>query len=151
LLANTNKPVDAVFGGWSFDWIYTYVSGYPVGKPDANFTCSDYRVKDQTFDRWLNNDKSCYSDRAPYTLRNVEDRFPNIRNPSEPSLNIALQKTFKFNDRWSFQLRGESFNVTNTPLMPGPNTDYRSPNFGVINRSQQNFPRLVQLAGKIYF
>jgi hypothetical protein len=151
LLANTNKAVDAVFGGWSFDWIYTYVSGYPVGKPDANFTCSDYRVKDQTFDRWLNNDKSCYSDRAPYTLRNVEDRFPNIRNPSEPSSNIALQKTFKFNDRWAFQLRGESFNVTNTPLMPGPNTDYRSPNFGVINRSQQNFPRLVQLAGKVYF
>ena len=151
LFANSRKAVDAVFGGWSFDWIYTYVSGYPVGKPDANFTCADYRVKDQTFDRWLNNDKNCYSDRAPYTLRNVEDRFPNIRNPSEPSLNVALQKTFKVNDRWSFQLRGESFNVTNTPLMPGPNTDYRSPNFGVVTRSQQNFPRLVQLAGKIYF
>src|SRR5262249_11954997 len=65
LFANSNKVVDAVLGGWSFDWIYTYVSGYPVGKPDANFTCADYRVKDQTFDRWLNNDKSCYSDRAP--------------------------------------------------------------------------------------
>jgi hypothetical protein len=64
---------------------------------------------------------------------------------------MALQKTFKMSERFSFQLRGESFNVTNTPIMPGPNTDWRSPQFGKVTLQQQNFPRLVQLAGKVYF
>lgn len=64
---------------------------------------------------------------------------------------MALQKTFKMSERFSFQLRGESFNVTNTPIMPGPNTDWSSPQFGKVTLQQQNFPRLVQLAGKVYF
>ncbi len=142
----------AVLNGWSFDWIYTYYSGYPVGKPNAIFTCGDYRVKNQTFNQWFNNDsKNCYQDYQPYSLRNVEDRFPNIRQHTAPQLNIALQKTFKMNDRFSFQLRGESFNLTNTPIFPGPNTDWRSPQFGKVTLNEQNFPRLVQFAGKLYF
>ncbi len=141
----------ALLNGWSFDWIFTYSSGYPVSKPNAIFTCSDYRVKNQNYNRWFNNDPSCYRDYDPYSLRNVEDRFPNIRNPSAPQLNVALQKTFKLGERFSFQLRGESFNVTNTVIMPGPNTDWRSPQFGKVTLQQQNFPRLVQLAGKFYF
>ncbi len=149
----TGNPIaGGLVGGWSFDWILTYSSGYPVGKPDAVFTCDDYRVKGpQTQQRWFNNDKSCYADRAPFTLRVVEDRFPNIRNPSAPQLNVALQKTFRLSERYSFQLRGESFNVTNTVIFPGPNTDFRSPLFGTLNPQQQNFPRLVQLSGKFYF
>ncbi len=141
----------ALLNGWSFDWILSYSSGYPVGKPNAIFTCSDYRVKNQNYNQWFNNDKSCYQDYQPYSLRNVEDRFSNIRNPSAPQLNIALQKSFKLSERFTFQLRAESFNVTNTPIFPGPNTDWRSPLFGTVTMNQQNFPRLVQLAGKIYF
>ena len=141
----------ALLSGWSFDWILSYYSGYPVGKPNAIFSCGDYRVANQNYNRWFNNDPTCYTDYQPYSLRNVEDRFPNIRNPSAPQLNMALQKTFKMSERFSFQLRGESFNVTNTPIMPGPNTDWRSPQFGKVTLQQQNFPRLVQLAGKVYF
>jgi len=142
----------ALLNGWSFDWILTYTSGYPVGKPNAIFSCGDYRVKDQNFNQWFNNDvKDCYQDYQPYSLRNVEDRFPNIRNPSAPQLNMALQKSFKLSERFTFQFRAESFNVSNTPIMPGPNTDWRSPQFGKVTLQQQNFPRLVQLAGKLYF
>jgi hypothetical protein len=83
-LANRNAIVGGIVGGWSFDWIYTFYSGSPVGKPNAIFSCGDYRVKNQNFDHWFNNDKNCYSDYLPYSLRNVEDRFPNIRNPAEP-------------------------------------------------------------------
>ena len=64
---------------------------------------------------------------------------------------MALQKTFRIKERFSFQLRAESFNVSNTPILPGPNTDWRSPQFGKVTLQQQNFPRLVQLAGKFYF
>ncbi len=146
-----NKITGALFSGWSYDWILTYTSGYPVGKPNAIFSCGEYRVDNQNYNQWFNNDPKCYSDYQPYSLRSVEDRFPNIRNPSAPQLNMALQKTFKISERLSFQFRGESFNVSNTPIMPGPNTDWRSPQFGKVTLQQQNFPRLVQLAGKFYF
>ena len=150
-LAVKNSVANSIVSGWSLDWIFSYSSGYPVGKPNAIFSCGDYRVSDQSYQQWFNNDPKCYSDYQPYSLRNVEDRFANIRNPSAPQLNMALQKTFKINERYSFQFRGESFNVTNTVIFPGPNTDWRSPQFGQVTLQQQNFPRLVQFAGKVYF
>jgi hypothetical protein len=66
-------------------------------------------------------------------------------------LNLALQKTFRINERYSLQLRGESFNITNTPIRPGPDTDWHKSTFGTVPLQQQNFPRLVQLAAKFYF
>jgi hypothetical protein len=66
-------------------------------------------------------------------------------------VNIAIQKKFRLTERYSFQLRAESFNLANTPIFPGPNTDWRNPQFGRVTLSQQNFPRLVQLAAKFYF
>ncbi len=47
--------------------------------------------------------------------------------------------------------RGESFNVTNTPILRGPNTDFNSSLFGKLPLTQNNFPRLVQLAAKFVF
>jgi len=150
-LSSRTTVVEGAVSDWSFDWIFTYYAGYPVGKPNAVYSCGDYRVKDQNFDHWFNNDKNCYSDYLPYSLRNVEDRFPNIRNPAEPQMNLAIQKKFRVTERYSFQLRAESFNVTNTAIFPGPNTDWRSPQFGKVTLSQQNFPRLIQLAAKFSF
>jgi len=151
LLNSENKLVNGAFGGWSFDWIFTYTSGYPTGKPNAVFTCPSYVVANQTTAQWFNNDPSCYHSYAPYQLRNVEDRFSYIRDPQKPQLNISLQKTFKFSERYSMNFRAESFNVTNTPILQGPNTDYTNTQFGRIPIQQNNFPRLVQLAAKFYF
>lgn len=151
LLSFHNKFAGAVLNNWSLDYILTYVSGYPTGKPNALFSCASYNVPQQTATQWFNNDPKCYSDYPPYTLRNVEDRFPNIRNPQKPQLNLALQKTFHLTERYSLQFRAESFNVTNTPILQGPNTDYRSSQFGQLPIQQNNFPRLVQFAGKFYF
>ena len=150
-LSFNNRAAGYLVNGWSLDFILTYVSGYPTGKPNALFSCGSYVVPNQNFNQWFNNDPSCYSDYAPYSLRKVEDRFPNIRDPQKPQLNIALQKTFQISERFSFKLRGESFNVTNTPIFPGPNTDYRSSQFGIIPIQQNNFPRVIQVAGKFYF
>jgi len=99
----------------------------------------------------LNNDRSCYKSRAPWTLRVVPDRFPDIRNPAEPQLNASIEKMIKFTERYSMLLRGEAFNLTNTPVYAGPNTDLNNPRFGMIPLGQQNFPRFFQLAAKIMF
>ena len=167
-----NRALDAVVGGWTLDWIWTFYSGFPAGKPDAVFgpvgntpasACSSYVVKNQSYNQWFNNFNgkttaanpngyNCYADYPAFSVRDGEDRFAWIREPDYgPQVNMALEKTFKLNERYSLQFRGEAFNLTNTPIMGGPNTDWHSPNFGTISIQQQNFPRVIQLAGKFYF
>ncbi|MDQ3257650.1 MAG: hypothetical protein M3R15_27820, partial [Acidobacteriota bacterium] len=57
----------------------------------------------------------------------------------------------RIGERYGVQLRAESFNLTNTPILRAPNTDFRSTSFGQLPIQQNNFPRLVQLALKITF
>jgi hypothetical protein len=111
----------------------------------------NWHATNQTFDSWFNNDRSCYTTRAANTLRVNPDRFSDIRNPAEPQLNLSIVKTVKLSERYSLQLRGESFNITNTPIYGGPDTNLSSSRFGMIPLRQQNFPRLVQLAAKFMF
>lgn len=169
--SGVNAAVDALIGGWSLDWIWTYYSGFPTGMPNAVFgpvgntpasACSSYTVKNQNNQHWFNNYNgqvtptnpngwNCYSDFAPFTVSQVKDRFDWIRNPAEPQVNIALQKTFKFNERLSMLFRGEAFNLSNTPIRPPADTNWHNASFGTTSLNQQNFPRLVQLAAKFMF
>lgn len=142
---------EAFAGGWNIDWIYTFYSGQPVAKPDAVFSCGRYEVEQQTLDRWFNNTPSCYTQRAPFTLREVEQRFSTIRNDAAPQLNLALVKKFAIAERYSLEVRGESFNITNSPIYAPPNTSFTDPQFGKLPLQQYNFPRQVQLGLKLRF
>jgi hypothetical protein len=149
---NISNPVgNAVAGNWRFDWVFTYLSGYPVGWPNLINYCGEWHAATQNEDHWFNNNKSCYKTFPSYNLRTIPDRFPDIRNPSKPQLNVALEKTFHFTERYRLQFRGESFNVTNTPIRPGPNTDFNSASFGTLTKMQNNFPRVIQFAAKLFF
>jgi hypothetical protein len=150
---NSSNPVaSAIASGWRFDFIGTYQSGYPTNWPDLNNSCGTWDAPGgQSPDHWFNNDKSCYSTRAPYTLRVVPDRFGNIRNPPQKGINIALEKVMKFGERYEAQLRGEAFNVTNTPIYGGPSTSFSDSRFGMLPIGQENFPRFIQFGAKFIF
>jgi hypothetical protein len=47
-------------------------------------------------------------------------------------------------------IRGEAFNVTNTPIFADPNVTVGSTSFGVITGTQ-NSPRTLQIALKLNF
>ena len=125
--------------------------GVPTGVPDARFACANYVVPDQSESKWFNNDRNCYSQRPAFTFREVPNRFAWIRVPAMPQLNMALVKRVQFNERWSMELRGESFNFTNTPILRGPDTGFTSPTFGVLPIQQDNFARNIQLGARIRF
>jgi hypothetical protein len=85
-----------------------------------------------------------------------------LRQPTIPSLDLALQKSFPITESKSLQFRAEAFNFMNTPLFPGPDTNpfdgppVRNTNgswsgFGTIPFNQQNFPRIVQVSLKFFF
>ena len=48
------------------------------------------------------------------------------------------------------QIRGEAFNVTNTPIFADPNVTLGSTSFGVVTATQ-NSPRTLQIAMKLNF
>jgi hypothetical protein len=67
------------------------------------------------------------------------------------TVNLAGSKTFAITERWRFNLRGEAFNLLNHPLYGAPDTTYTDARFGMLPVGQQNFPRLIQVSGKISF
>jgi hypothetical protein len=146
-----NRIVNNVVGGWKADWIFTYVSGYPLGMPNLINKCGDWHAKEQNESSWFNNDKSCYSQLPSNTLRTLPDRFSQIRQHQLPQLNAAMSKDFQVTERFRVNLKGESFNVTNSPIRTDPNTDINSADFGKLGFSQKNFPRFFQVAAKFYF
>lgn len=150
-LSTDSKVLNALIGGWNYNWIYTYYAGIPTGKPDALFTCGDYVVSDQSASRWFENRRSCYTQRAAFTFREVESRFSNVRNPTKPQINMAVAKRFHPTERYEVEFRGETFNTTNTPILAGPNTDFQNPLFGTLPIQQLNFPRQIQLGLRVKF
>ncbi len=150
-LPKANKLVDGILGGWTLNFIYRYNSGNPVGGIDVMSYCSDFLVDNQTHDQWFNNNKSCYKARPSYTLRNVPERYAWLRQMDNTTVNLAGAKTFSLSEHWRFNLRAEAFNLLNHPLYGGPDTGYQNARFGMLPVGQQNFPRLIQVSGKINF
>ncbi len=151
LLNSSNHIVNKVVSDWQVDWILTYSSGFPVGWPNLLNYCGNWNAANQNENSWFNNNKACYSTLSSYMLRQVPDRFATIFNPAVPQLNAAAQKTIALSERFKAALKLESFNATNTPLRPGPDTSFSSTTFGQLPKRQQNFPRTLQISAKITF
>lgn len=152
-LGQANWFTQGALGNWKMAGILSFESGNPTGWPNLINTCASWHAANQNENSWYNNDKTCYKQLANgNVLRTVPDRFSDIRDPSVgPSINLAMEKDFRITERYRLQFRGESFNITNHPQRPGPDGNINSATFGQLPKSQLNFPRLVQLAAKLYF
>jgi len=154
---------DKLISGWRMDYIFSYISGFPIGLPGGINYCGDYthyvdpvtgKRTGQTDQHWFNNNPACY---ASYPSNATDQQLPprfsgNVENPAAPQLNFALEKNTTFGERYKVAFRAEAFNITNTAIRPGPgSTTFTSPTFGIIPNNQQNFQRLVQLALRFFF
>jgi len=70
--------------------------------------------------------------------------------PSQFSLSMALSKRFRFLDRYTFELKGEAFNLTNTPSFFRGDIDINSTTFGRLT-SVNVAARVVQLSARFDF
>jgi hypothetical protein len=85
-------------------------------------------------------------------------RTGDIRLAATPQVDMSIGKTYKFNERMSFQFRVEAFNVFNS-FWPNTNQFANNPDsatFGQIvlgstSQGSANFPRQVQLGFKFIF
>ena len=77
--------------------------------------------------------------------------LPDVRQDSKPTWSMSLFKNTRLSGGTTLQFRGELFNVFNTRLYGGPNTDPTNANFGVVSNSQINFARQGQIGVRLIF
>jgi len=95
--------------------------------------------------RWF--DTSAFAAAPQFTIGS-SSRNP-VRGPGYRNLDIALMRRVSLPAGRALELRGEIFNVTNTPPLGAPNTTVGSAAFGSITSAGD--PRVVQLGLKFVF
>ena len=151
-LSHPPKGLGAVVDGWQTSWTYRFTSGIPVNGMNYEYNCAQSMLApNQSHNHWFNNTASCWAGLPTDTIRTVPDRYAWLRQMDNSTLNVAMNKTFYLTERWNFTFRAEAFNAMNHPLYGAPDTTRTDARFGLLPLGQQNFPRYVQLSGKLQF
>ena len=109
------------------------------------------------FRNWYftNEQRGMFSIPAPGQQGNTPRNF--FIGPSFFETDVSLSKKFRFTERFSFDLRVDAKNLTNTPNFNAPSAVYPSNGvltnslFGRINADVVNNNRRIQFSGKINF
>ena len=104
------------------------------------------RTDQRSVDRWFNT--SIFNRNSAQALasniRTFPYRFSNVRFDAQRRLDLSVNKTFAINERFRMRFRADCFNVENTPVLRGPNTDPVNGAFGTI--TAQEPPRSFQFS-----
>jgi carboxypeptidase family protein len=150
----------AVVNDWSLSGVLTLQSGVPIAVTQAtnnnafagfgtqrpNLIADPGLPADQrSTARWF--DTSAFATAPQFTI-GTSTRNP-VRGPGYRNLDVALIRRVPMGGRRSLEIRGEVFNLTNTPPLGAPNGVFGSAGFGTITTAAD--PRVVQLALKFAF
>lgn len=141
--ANTGVAA-AVLGGWQLNTLARFTTGSPV-TPTAPGTTLNAPGSGQFADctgpvttigertRWW--DRTNLAD--PNAVSPNVARFGTcgtnvLRTPGLVNFDMGLFRRIDINERVNVQVRGEAFNLSNTPHFGNPNSDISSSNFGLI-------------------
>ena len=95
---------------------------------------------------WL--DLSAYTQPAAFTFGNSAPGV--VRGPGAALFNLSLSKRFHVTEHKWFELRGEAFNLANTPVFNSPiSQTITAATFGEISTTTAE--RSVQVVAKFYF
>ncbi len=155
-----NKAVDGVLGGWQVGGILSAHSGFPLtikvaGDPSGTGARS-FRANVIGTPNDPHNigpgvsylDVSAYSVPTARTFGNAGIGV--VRGPGMKRLDFSLHKQFNISEKKYFELRGEAFNLFNTPIFNSPASQIiTSSLFGQIRSAQGE--RNIEMALKFYF
>jgi len=159
----TSGPAAWIAGGWQVNGVLTLQTGAPfnmsvpggiVNAPgnsnDPNLVGSYSAAKGVgTHTQWFNS--SAFAQPTAGTFGNIGRNV--FTGPGLFNVDASLFRRFKLKERFTAELRLETFNTTNTPKFNNPNGDITSPNFGKVIGAQgaPNGPRETQIGLKIIF
>jgi hypothetical protein len=148
-------------GGWNVNGLVTLQSGMPFAITQAtNFNAfagfgtqrptiqgpANLPSSKRTVAHFINT--AAFSITPQFKLGNAS-RDP-VRGPAYRDLDLGLVKNTHISESVVLELRGEVFNVTNTPAFAQPAASVGTANFGSITATTAD-PRVVQVAGKLHF
>jgi hypothetical protein len=156
---NMPRGLDALIGNWQLGGILTLRSGFPltIQGPDNSGTLSrgarasvvgqGGRTLGQVGAgaKWF--DTSPYAVAPAGTLGTAGPGTE--RGPGWKTYDISVQKRFPVTERVNLEVRGEFFNLTNTPQFSTPVRNVASPTFAEITGAQGE--RAGQLALRLFF
>lgn len=136
LLPKANAGLNALVGGWSLNYIFTYQSGQPFSiscpvPTTASFGCNaniipganPYAGKHNQ-QQWVNPDAFANPPVATAVGENnlavLGSPGNQVRGPGFTNLDASIFKDFHVNEKIFFQFRAEAFNVTNTAQFANP-------------------------------
>ena len=158
--SNWSKPVDSLIGGWQLGGVYTAHTGFPLtikyNRDTSGTGQRSYRVnvigtpndphQVGPNGEWL--DISAYAAPPNGTYGNIG--VGTARGPGMSRLDFSLSKQFHISEAKFFELRGEAFNLFNTPIFLSPSSQtITSTTFGQIRGAEGQ--RQMQIVGKFYF
>jgi len=163
-MANANRALDLVVGGWVINTVSIFQSGFPlqiyqnnangqygyaVQRP--NMTSTSPATSGGLESRLYNYiNPAAFTVAAPASFGNTPRTLGNLRGPTQSNWDVSIFKNFALKERLKAQFRAEALNAFNTPYFYSPNTNISSGQFGQIN-SQANFARQLQLAIRVSF
>ena len=175
------KALGMVANHWVLSNVLSVETGLPEGLPGAqssplpglglgfNYVSSHSFMPDggSTTSQWLyncgGNPLNCWQpDPNPFYVLTLPNQISALRQPQVPNLDLSLERNFPIRERIRLQFRADAFNVANSVLFPGPDTNpydggpVRQANgtwtgFGTIPPYQNNFPRILQVSLKLVF
>ncbi|MCW5983006.1 MAG: TonB-dependent receptor [Bryobacteraceae bacterium] len=153
------RVMDYIFGGWQLNGITTLQTGLPFtpglanpntngaggSRPDVNGN-PVLSSSERSIARWF--DPGVFS-------RPNEIRFGNAgRNilfgPGRVNFDLSMFKRFAIVEQVRLELRGEAFNIWNTPQFNLPNAAIGQPNVATITSTVGN-PRQIQVGARLEF
>ena len=172
-LANGNKLLEQVAGGWQISSITTYRSGTPIGTIGAAcnlpFAGGCYANYNPAFSGRIRInggygsgnliganattflDSAAFVSPAAYTYGNTPRvGVYGLALPGGHNEDLSLKRSFKLRESLALAFQVDAINVFNFVNFSGPNTSITSAGFGRIT-SQANSPRVLQLSARISF
>ena len=160
-------------GGWQFNGVFRAANGPLISAPSNVNIIGPVVQAHPTYARYFNtcyentsgalvqstaSAPACdslspipaYQQRLSYTSQ-TNSTVIGVRQRIHPLVDASLFKQFAIGEGRSFEIRGEFFNILNTPNFGGPGTGIGSSTFGVVTLTQANDPRIGQLTARLNF
>jgi hypothetical protein len=162
-----------VLGGWRLNSVFTAINGSLIPAPANVSIIGPVGQANSTYARYFNtcyentsgqlvastasapacdslSPTPAYQQRLSYTSQ-VNSTYIGVRTRVHPRLDASLFKQFPIRESMNFEIRGEFFNILNTPNFGTPGTGIGSSTFGVVNKVQLNDPRVGELTARLNF
>lgn len=160
-------------GGWQFNGVFRAANGPLVPTPSNVNIIGPVSQPNPTYARYFNtcyentsgalvattasapgcdtlSPTPAYQQRLAYTSQS-NSTYIGVRERIHPLVDASLFKQFIFSEGRSFEIRGEFFNILNTPNFGAPGNSIGSSSFGIVTTTQANDPRIGQLTARINF